>query len=414
MKKQILTLLTLALATALSAQIPNYVPTNGLVGWWPFNGNANDESGNGNNGTVNGATLTTDRFGLANKAYSFDGVDDYIEVANNSSVTLIGNMSMSAWVKTNGYNNQNYQTIISKRETYWTWEYSMALSFHGGIPHDTKLIGSRALAMGNQEQVWTTNSYNPNVWEYWTIVFNNGLISIYKNGILDVSSTFSLIPNQQNCPLLFGRNSMSDITEQFFGSIDDIGIWNRALTACEIQDLYNSEFNSSSGITAGPDQTICKGDTAVLIGSGAVSYTWNNNVVDGQAFVPNNTAEYIVNGTDANGCIGTDSVVVTVNDHTFFTETQTALDTYTWPLNGQTYTQSGLYYDTLLNAAGCDSVITLDLTLSFTGIETLQMNGSKKLLKITDLNGKETPFKKNTVLLFIYEDGTVERAYVTE
>ncbi len=45
-------------------QIPSYVPTNGLVGWWPFNGNANDESGNGNNGTVNGASLTSDRFGI--------------------------------------------------------------------------------------------------------------------------------------------------------------------------------------------------------------------------------------------------------------------------------------------------------------------------------------------------------------
>jgi hypothetical protein len=53
---------------SLSAQIPSYVPTSGLVGWWPFNGNANDECGNGNNGTVNGATLTTDRFGVANKA----------------------------------------------------------------------------------------------------------------------------------------------------------------------------------------------------------------------------------------------------------------------------------------------------------------------------------------------------------
>ncbi len=52
--------------------MPTYVPTTGLVGWWPFNGNANDESGNGNNGTVNGAILTSDRFGIANKAYSFD------------------------------------------------------------------------------------------------------------------------------------------------------------------------------------------------------------------------------------------------------------------------------------------------------------------------------------------------------
>jgi hypothetical protein len=55
------------------AQVPSYVPTNGLVGWWPFNGNANDESGNGNNGTPTGCQLTTDRVGNSNRAYSFDG-----------------------------------------------------------------------------------------------------------------------------------------------------------------------------------------------------------------------------------------------------------------------------------------------------------------------------------------------------
>jgi len=60
------------------AQIPNHMPTNGLVGWWPFTGNANDLSGNGHNGSVNGATLTADRFGVANRAFSFDGVNDFI------------------------------------------------------------------------------------------------------------------------------------------------------------------------------------------------------------------------------------------------------------------------------------------------------------------------------------------------
>jgi hypothetical protein len=63
---------TLGLTASTMAQnLPNYVPANGLVGWWPFNGNANDESGNGSNGTVNGATPTTDRNGNENSAYNF-------------------------------------------------------------------------------------------------------------------------------------------------------------------------------------------------------------------------------------------------------------------------------------------------------------------------------------------------------
>ena len=65
-KLLLLSALTFIVTNALFSQnLPSYVPTNGLVGYWPFNGNANDQSGNGNNGTVNGATLTADRFGNA-------------------------------------------------------------------------------------------------------------------------------------------------------------------------------------------------------------------------------------------------------------------------------------------------------------------------------------------------------------
>ena len=65
---------------------PNGNLSQGLIGWWPFCGNANDEAGNGNNGTVNGATLTTDRFGNPNGAYEFDGVDDYIDLEVISNI----------------------------------------------------------------------------------------------------------------------------------------------------------------------------------------------------------------------------------------------------------------------------------------------------------------------------------------
>ncbi|MCF8268263.1 MAG: carboxypeptidase regulatory-like domain-containing protein, partial [Ignavibacteriales bacterium] len=71
------------------------LPTQGLVAYYPFNGNANDESGNGNNGTVYGAAMTKDRFGNANKAYSFDGVNDYIKASSNSLPT--GARTISVW-----------------------------------------------------------------------------------------------------------------------------------------------------------------------------------------------------------------------------------------------------------------------------------------------------------------------------
>ncbi len=83
LKNYIKLIVVLVFATNVMAQnIPSYLPKEGLVGYWPFNGNANDESGNGNHGTVNGATLSSDRNGVANSAYNFDGVDDYIVNSN--------------------------------------------------------------------------------------------------------------------------------------------------------------------------------------------------------------------------------------------------------------------------------------------------------------------------------------------
>src|SRR3989337_2787470 len=72
---------------------------DGLVAYYPFNGNANDESGNGNHGTVNGATLTTDRLGKVNSAYSFNGVGDYIIVSSAKSIPTNGNRTLSLWIK---------------------------------------------------------------------------------------------------------------------------------------------------------------------------------------------------------------------------------------------------------------------------------------------------------------------------
>ena len=69
--KQLLTLLFIGLTSLYAQTVPSYVPTNGLVGWWPFNGNANDESGNGYNATNQNAQLTIDRFGSVNKAFNF-------------------------------------------------------------------------------------------------------------------------------------------------------------------------------------------------------------------------------------------------------------------------------------------------------------------------------------------------------
>ena len=94
----------------MNAQVPSYVPTIGLVGYWPFSGNANDISTNGNNGVNNGATLTTDRFGNANSAYSFNGTSNFIELPDTPFDFGTGNFSMSVWI--NRGSSTNYGGII--------------------------------------------------------------------------------------------------------------------------------------------------------------------------------------------------------------------------------------------------------------------------------------------------------------
>jgi hypothetical protein len=164
--------------------------------------------------------------------------------------------------------------------------------------------------------------------------------------------------------------------------------------------------NPLPNVTAGADGSICSGDTLVLTAMGAFQYAWDNGVLNNTPFVPNATATYTVTGVDANGCMATDAVTISVLNSSSSTVNQTAIDSYT--LNGQTYTQSGVYTQTIPAANGCDSIITLNLMLSFTGLHDLNPN-AKTLVKITDVNGRIINRRKNTMMLFIYSDGTIER-----
>jgi len=366
MKKKNLLLTAIAIfglaAVTFGQTVPSYVPTNGLVGWWPFNGNANDESGNGNNGTVNGATLTIDRNGVANQAYTFD--------VNQKIGTFITNFpvySVSIWAKIN------------------TWNLGIG-TFNGGALASHKTDGFYGNGWGlehngtNNQNQWSWFEYNGNnyVQQYngtpqlnaWFHVVltsdSQGSRKLYIDGILtDTYNGAAIISGGNNYEFKIGALIDGQTIWWFKGDLDDVGYWNRALTDCEIQDLYHSQPGSQA-ISAGLDQSICTGDNVTLNGSGGSNYQWDNNVVDGQAFAPGQSDSYVVNGTDTIGCQGSDTVVITVLENATSSLTQTALDSYT--LNGQTYTESGTYTQTIPSVNGCDSVITLNLTLNFTGL----------------------------------------------
>ncbi len=242
----LITIATFGLTASTMAQnIPNYVPSNGLVGWWPFNGNANDESGNGNNGTVNGATLMQDRFGNIDNAYSFNGINSSITVADNGNLDILNSISISCWFKKNNFNNK-YEFLIGKEGAYNGNQCNYKLQF-AEIDNNLAFFTNPRGQSGCYNQNNCLTLLNTNDWFHIVGVSRNDSMFFFLNGNLVWNSlTLSdqeLVTNE--APLMFGKapfsdpNQPSDSHLHYDGQIDDIGIWNRALTQQEITDLYN-------------------------------------------------------------------------------------------------------------------------------------------------------------------------------
>jgi hypothetical protein len=167
-------------------------------------------------------------------------------------------------------------------------------------------------------------------------------------------------------------------------------------------------------VNAGIDQTVCTGTAVTLSGSGAVSYFWDNGVTDGTSFIASlgGSTTYTVIGIDDNGCTNSDQVTITQLPATTSSyDTLVSAISINW--NGLILNSSGDYSVTLINSVGCDSIVNLNLTITTTGISDITSNKSN-LVKITDVLGKETPYRRNTTLFYIYNDGTVEKKVVIE
>ena len=228
---------TVGLTAVTLAQVPSYVPSNGLVGWWPFNGNANDESGNGNNGTVNGATLTNDRFGNVNKAYSFDGINDFIQSTNHS---LSGSVTFSCWYRMSSFNlpgnDMFYMTNQSISDDIYSSNIAFGFrSYQGEYGHSTS-VNSQSLT-----GYYATNNLPAiNVWHHLVCVFENGsYIKMYLDDVI-VYNNNNVVTNSSSIsfPILFGGTGTSSFC-YYSGELDDIAIWNRALSEQEIIELFN-------------------------------------------------------------------------------------------------------------------------------------------------------------------------------
>ncbi len=214
--------------------------TDGLVAYYPFNGNANDESGNGNHGAVHGAVLTEDRSGSVNSAYLFDGQNDYIRVEDNALLQITGDLSLNVWVKADVAG----QAANIVRKGNWS-SYGLGLGDYKNFPFYGHYYEEGS---GLSEAIIYDTPLAPERWYNLTVVRNSrtNTMTMYIDGVQVAEEFYTeepLATSSSGCNF-FSIGALCDTKAFFDGVIDDIRIYNRALSESEIQQLYSGQCNS--------------------------------------------------------------------------------------------------------------------------------------------------------------------------
>lgn len=224
-------------------------PMKGLIAWYPFNGNAHDESGNSNHGTVYGSNSTTDRFGEDNKAYLFNGLSNDIRINLSSINNKFANgvdVTINAWIKTSDL----YGPIVSLRGVNPVFDFCI-----GALGQEVTFPGKIGVLVRNDLTISSLSIFsklvNDDQWHMVTAVrtSSTGIIKIYIDGKLESTSlsdqagsiTFNNLYMSIGSEQVWiqQNNDKTTIDEEYFsGKIDDIRIYNRALTDGEITVLY--------------------------------------------------------------------------------------------------------------------------------------------------------------------------------
>ncbi|MDY0017767.1 MAG: LamG domain-containing protein [Candidatus Delongbacteria bacterium] len=219
---------------------PSKVPADGLVAYYPFSGNANDASGNGNHGAVHGATLTEDRFGNPNSAYYFDG-SSWIEVKDSPSLKPTNSITVCAWINLEDREVDDYLRILTKHG-----EVTEAGGSHGSyqlITGRLKDRGAYNMTLKTNEKYNYTRSASESSKPGWHFVlgtWDGTTASVYHDGVLtgQVKIGGSILYDLNS--LMIGKDGYYKHVN-FKGSIDDIRIFNKELNAGEVIGLFNSK-----------------------------------------------------------------------------------------------------------------------------------------------------------------------------
>ena len=228
-------------------------PADGLVAWYPFNGNAQDESGNGHHGKVIGATLCKDRKGTPDSAYSFDGVDDYIRIEDKDQMNPVS-FTVSCWYYgTKSFSGAGTNVLVVKSLTKHVAPFYQWILCIGGDEyesHTTKyrngnfIFGVSAMAAGSS-QVSIDKKNVISLWNHIAGVVDLTLENarLYMNGILKTENKIKYTGfNSFPTDIYIAKHGNLDKTLHHTpGYIDDVRIYEKALSANQINSLYELE-----------------------------------------------------------------------------------------------------------------------------------------------------------------------------
>jgi hypothetical protein len=289
-------------SSSLSAQIPS----NGLVAWYPFNGNANDESGNGNHGVVNGATLTTDRFGNLNSSFLFE-FGNFIDCGQ---LTMLGDnpssFTISVWQKVGNISLSDTYVVGSKRHI----ENGATDWVTAGIYNGKYWMRFDDSGYMESNDLFSTTSADSSSWAHVVYVKNGPELRIYVNGTLEGTALDNHILEGSTFNYYLGGQLAWN--KFFNGKLDDIGIYNISLGDVQIQQLYQDQSGQvqqplTCNITT-PTTTLCAGQSATLTmntagGAGASSQLPANLQQGLVAYYPFNGNANDESGNGFNGTV---------------------------------------------------------------------------------------------------------------
>jgi gliding motility-associated-like protein len=217
----------------------------GLVAYYPFNGNANDQSGNNNNPIFNNATLTADRFGNPNSAYYFNGVDNYMRIPNSPSINPVGQISICAWVKVMGfYQGQCHgNNIVMKGDAdYLTGNYMIRYddyAYTNGQNCSNPVPDINHENFYGIQTIIPAGGYIPFIQtsQWYSVVYtcDGNTAKIYVNCELKASGPANGITFSNGYDLFLGRMNHPQFPYWFNGVMNEVRIYNRALNIDEVK-----------------------------------------------------------------------------------------------------------------------------------------------------------------------------------